>query len=125
MSLLACVTVPDGATARTLAHLMVERRLAAGVNILPGVLSVYRWDGKVRESRECLLLAQVSRAAWEDFRAAVEAAHPYEVPCIVGMPLEKGNAPFLAWIAQNSSPAGSPTNKRNEDGHLCFRFPGF
>ncbi len=106
MSLLACVTVPDGATARTLAHLMVERRLAAGVNILPGVLSVYRWDGKVRESRECLLLAQVSRAAWEDFRAAVEAAHPYEVPCIVGMPLEKGNAPFLAWIAQNSSPAG-------------------
>lgn len=108
MSLLACVTVPYGATARTLAHLMVERRLAAGVNILPGVLSVYRWDGKVRESRECLLLAQVSRAAWEDFRAAVEAAHPYEVPCIVGMPLEKGNAPFLAWIAQNSSPAGQP-----------------
>lgn len=108
MSLFACVTVPDGATARTLAHLMVERRLAAGVNILPGVLSVYRWDGKVRESRECLLLAQVSRAAWEDFRAAVEAAHPYEVPCIVGMPLEKGNAPFLAWIAQNSSPAGQP-----------------
>ena len=108
MSLLACVTVPDGATARTLAHLMVERRLAAGGNILPGVLSVYRWDGKVRESRECLLLAQVSRAAWEDFRAAVEAAHPYEVPCIVGMPLEKGNAPFLAWIAQNSSPAGQP-----------------
>lgn len=108
MSLLACVTVPDGATARTLAHLMVERRLAAGVNILPGVLSVYRWDGKVRESRECLLLAQVSRAAWEDFRAAVEAAHPYEVPSIVGMPLEKGNAPFLAWIAQNSSPAGQP-----------------
>lgn len=108
MSLLACVTVPDGATARTLAHLMVERRLAAGVNILPGVLSVYRWDGKVRESRECLLLAQVSRAAWEDFRAVVEAAHPYEVPCIVGMPREKGNAPFLAWIAQNSSPAGQP-----------------
>ena len=102
MSLLACVTVPDGATARTLAHLVVERRLAAGVNILPGALSVYRWKGKVRESRECLLLAQVSRAAWEDFRAA------YEVPCIVGMPLEKGNAPFLEWIAQNSSPAGQP-----------------
>ena len=43
MSLLACVTVPDGATARTLAHLVVERRLAAGVNILPGALSIYRW----------------------------------------------------------------------------------
>ena len=99
MSLLACVTVPDGATARTLAHLVEERRLAAGVTI-------YRWEGKVRESRECLLLAQVSRTAWEDFRAAVEAAHPYEVPCIVGMPLEKGNAPFLDWIAQNSLPAG-------------------
>lgn len=108
MSLIACVTVPDGTTARTLAHLMVERRLAAGVNILPGALSVYHWEGKVRESRECLLLAQVSRAAWEDFRAAVEAVHPYTVPCIVGTPLEKGNAPFLDWIAQNSSPTGQP-----------------
>ncbi|WP_300719173.1 divalent-cation tolerance protein CutA [uncultured Desulfovibrio sp.] len=106
MSLLACVTVPDGATARTLAHLVVQRELAAGVNILPGALSVYRWKGEIREARECLLLAQVSRAAWEDFRAAVAAAHPYDVPCIVGMPLEKGHAPFLDWIAENSLPAG-------------------
>ena len=106
MSLLACVTVPDGATARTLAHLVVERRLAAGVNILPGALSIYRWEGKVRESRECLLLAQVSRAAWEDFRAAVEAAHPYVGLSIVGRPLEMCIAPFLDCFAQNRLPAG-------------------
>ena len=115
MSLLACVTVPDGATARTLAHLVVERRLAAGVNILPGALSIYRWEGKVSESRECLLLAQVSRAAWEDFRAAVEAAHPYEVP----------TRPSWTGSPKTACPQGSSTNKRNEDGHLCFRFPGF
>lgn len=110
MCLLACVTVPDGATARTLAHLLVERGLAAGVNILPGLLSVYRWKGAVREHLECLLLAQVSRAAWEDFRSAVEAVHPYEVPCIVGMPLEEGNASFLNWIARNSLPTGQPND---------------
>ena len=106
MSFLVYVTVPDEPEALALARMLVETRLAAGVNVLPGACSVYRWQGEVREAGECLLLAQVSRAAWEDFRAAVEAAHPYEVPCIVGMPLEKGNAPFLDWIAQNSLPAG-------------------
>ena len=104
MSLLACVTVPDGATARTLAHLVVERRLAAGVNILPGALSIYRWEGKVRESRECLLLAQVSEAALPQFMERVRALHSYEVPCVVAMPIAAGYQPFLQWIAENSLP---------------------
>ena len=104
MSLLACVTVPDGATARTLAHLVVERRLAAGVNILFGALSVYRWKGKVRESRECLLLAQVSEAALPQFMERVRALHSYEVPCVVAMPIAAGYQPFLQWIAENSLP---------------------
>ena len=103
---LVYMTAPTEQEALHLARELVAQRLAAGVNMLPAARSVYRWQGTVHEAGECLLLAQVSRAAWEDFRAAVEAAHPYEVPCIVGMPLEKGNAPFLDWIAQNSLPAG-------------------
>ena len=118
MSLLACVTVPDGATARTLAHLVVERRLAAGVNILPGALSIYRWEGKVRESRECLLLAQVSRAAWR---------RPIPMKCPVSWACRWRRATRPSWTGspKTACPQGSSTNKRNEDGHLCFRFPGF
>ena len=67
--------------------------------------SVYRWQGEVREAGECLLLAQVSRAAFEDFCAAVRRAHSYEVPCIVALPLEAGHQPFLLWIEENSLPS--------------------
>ncbi len=80
MSLLVYVTVPDEREALTLARMLVE----AG---------------------ECLLLAQVSRAAFEDFCAAVRAAHSYEVPCIVALPLEAGHRPFLRWIEENSLPS--------------------
>ncbi len=102
MSLLVYVTVPDEREALTLARMLVEARLAAGVNVLPGARSVYRWQGAVREAGECLLLAQVSRA---DFCAAVRAAHSYEVPCIVALPLEAGHRPFLRWIEENSLPS--------------------
>ena len=67
MSFLVYVTVPDEPEALALARMLVETRLAAGVNVLPGACSVYRWQGEVREAGECLLLAQVSRAAFEDF----------------------------------------------------------
>lgn len=106
MSLLACVTVPDGATARTLAHLVVERRLGRRGEH-PARSPFHLSLGRQGPRKPRMPAAGPGQpAAWEDFRAAVEAAHPYEVPCIVGMPLEKGNAPFLDWIAQNSLPAG-------------------
>lgn len=105
MFLLVYVTVPDEREALTLARMLVEARLAAGVNVLPGARSVYRWQGAVREAGECLLLAQVSRVAFEDFCAAVRAAHSYEVPCIVALPLEAGHRPFLRWIEENSLPS--------------------
>ncbi|WP_165068563.1 divalent-cation tolerance protein CutA [Desulfovibrio sp. ZJ200] len=104
MSFLAYVTVPHEAEARALARLLVESRLAAGVNLLPGVISVYRWQGKVCEAGEWLLLAQVSRAAFPEFCAAVRRAHSYEVPCIAALPLEAGHQPFLRWIEENSLP---------------------
>ena len=86
MSFLVYVTVPHEREALDLARMLVEARLAAGVNVLPGARSVYRWQGEVREAGECLLLAQVGRAAFEDFCAAVRRAHSYEVPCIVKRP---------------------------------------
>jgi periplasmic divalent cation tolerance protein len=103
--LLVYVTAPDTENAAALARMLVEKHLAAGVNLLPGARSVYRWQGRVRETRECLLLAQVSRAAFAQFCQAVRENHEYEVPCIVAIPLESGYTPFLDWIAENSLPS--------------------
>lgn len=89
---------------RRLARELVEARLAAGVNILPGAHSVYRWQENVCEAAEIVLLAQVSRAAFADFRAHVRARHPHEVPCITALPIADGNAAFLRWIGENSLP---------------------
>jgi periplasmic divalent cation tolerance protein len=87
-----------------IARALVEARLAAGVNVLSGALSVYRWRGEVREAEECLLFAQVSRAAFSAFCETVRRHHCHEVPCIVALPLQAGHPPFMGWIAENSLP---------------------
>lgn len=106
--LLAYMTVPDaagdGETAFALARLLVERGLAAGVNVVPGVASVYRWQGEVCEARERVLLAQVSARAFAAFCEAVTAAHPHVVPCVLGLPVAAGHGPFVRWIGENSAP---------------------
>ena len=104
MCLLVYVTMPDEESGLRLARRLVETRLAAGVNLVPGVLSVYRWRNAVREHGECLLLAQVARAALAEARALIVREHPYEVPCVVALPLCDGHGPFLQWIADNSLP---------------------
>ena len=106
-------TPPGMAAARQLARQLVERRLAAGINLLPGALSVYRWQDSVCEHGEILLLAQVAPAALHDFQEALRALHPYEVPCLVALAPDDGYAPFLNWIDHNSRPAcGRTSTKR-------------
>jgi periplasmic divalent cation tolerance protein len=104
MSYLAYVTVPGRECALALARTLVEARLAAGVNVLPGALSVYRWRDEVREAEECLLFAQVSRAAFSDFCKAARRHHCHEVPCIVALPVQDGHTPFMRWIEENCLP---------------------
>ncbi|WP_297669569.1 divalent-cation tolerance protein CutA [uncultured Desulfovibrio sp.] len=101
---LAYVTAPAQDEALALARALVEEGLAAGVNVIPGARSVYRWRGAVREAGECLLLAQVSGAALPAFTRAVRERHGYEVPCIVALTIADGHEPFLRWIAENSLP---------------------
>lgn len=91
--------------ARLLARELVEARLAAGVNVLPGATSVYRWRDVVHEASEIVLLAQVSRAAFPAFCAHVRARHPHDVPCILALTPEDGLPAFLRWISENSLPA--------------------
>ena len=101
---LVYMTTPTQEEALTLARELVRLRLAAGVNMLPGAQSVYRWKGEVHEAGECLLVAQVSEAALPDFMAKARALHSYEVPCVVAMPIADGHQPFLRWITENSLP---------------------
>lgn len=103
---LAYVTVPGMDEALALARALVGARLAAGVNIVPGARSVYRWKGEIREAGECLLLAQVSADALAAFTRAVRGMHGYEVPCVAALPVVGGHAPFLQWIRENSLPPG-------------------
>jgi periplasmic divalent cation tolerance protein len=95
------VTCSSAAQARRIAHAVVEARLAACVNILPGaVTSIYRWKGKVESARERLLLIKTSRKRLAKLRAAVERIHSYDVPEFVALPIADGSPAYLRWIQE-------------------------
>ena len=99
---LVLVTCPSGAEAKRIAYAVVEARLAACVNILPGAInSVYRWKGKVESARERLLLIKTSRKRLAKLQAAVERLHSYEVPEFIALPIAKGSDAYLSWIEEN------------------------
>ena len=92
------VTCANAAEARRIARAVVEERLAACVNILPGaVTSIYRWKGKVESARERLLL-KTSRKRLAKLQAAVERLHSYDVPEFIALPIAAGSRKYLAWL---------------------------
>jgi periplasmic divalent cation tolerance protein len=101
-ALLVLTNVPDAATARVIARGLVELRLAACVNILPGVQSVYQWQGATEEANEVTLLVKTVRGRYAEVEAAIRAAHPYEVPEIIALPIEGGLPQYLDWLAQET-----------------------
>lgn len=105
-ALIVLVTTPSAEQAAALARSLVEEGLAACGNVLPGVRSIYRWQGAVCDEQEALLVLKTQRAAFEALRARVVALHPYECPEVIALPIEAGHAPYLAWIAGNVA-AGS------------------
>ena len=94
------MTAADEAGAARLAEALVERRLAACVNILPGVRSVYRWQGRIERAAEVALVAKTTAEKVEALTAEVRRLHPYECPCVVALPIAGGNAAFLEWVAR-------------------------
>ena len=93
------VTCSTAAEARRIARAVVDARLAACVNILPGALeSIYRWRGKVETTRERLLLIKTSRKRLAKLQAAVERLHSYDVPEFIALPIAAGSPAYLAWI---------------------------
>lgn len=100
--LLVMTNMPDAASAESLARVLVETRLAACVNCLPGVRSIYRWQGALEHAEETTLLIKTVQARYEELEAAIRKHHPYEVPEIIALPPSAGWPPYMAWIAQET-----------------------
>jgi len=96
---LVLCTCPDAATARALADALVADRQAACVNILPGLASVYPWEGKLETAAEQLLLIKAGSARFDELEAFIKARHPYQVPEIIAVPIVAGSADYLQWMA--------------------------
>ena len=94
----ALSTAGTAEDAERIARALVERRLAACVNIVPGVVSVYRWKGEVCRDEERLLIIKTRAGRIEALREALVAIHPYELPELVTLSIEAGHAPYLAWL---------------------------
>lgn len=95
---LAITTCPDMEIAETLATALVEERLAACVNILPGARSVYEWQGKVEKEQELVLLIKSRSDRLNALETRLLELHPYELPELIVVPLVGGLAPYLSWI---------------------------
>jgi len=89
--------------ARKIAHSLVDQGLAACVNIVPEVTSIYRWQGKVEEAREWSLIVKTTAAAFAQVREAIAALHSYEVPECVCLNIEDGSPAYLEWIGESVS----------------------
>lgn len=100
-ALLVLSTFPDVATARRIGRELVEKHCAACANILPGVESVYRWEGKVEEAKETLVLLKTSVDRYQALETALRELHPYDVPEIIAFPIEEGLPEYLRWVSEN------------------------
>ena len=97
--LLVITNVPDRATADKLADLLLEGKLAACVNILAPCRSVYRWKGALQHDEEHPMLIKTTRERYPALEQALRAGHPYELPEIIAVPIERGLPAYLEWVA--------------------------
>jgi len=107
------ITTPDRKTGLALARGLVGERLAACVNVVPGVRSVYRWQGKVEESPEQLLVAKTRRSLLRKLTRYVQENHPYAIPEVLALPVLGGNPAYLGWLGESTGSARpKPRSKR-------------
>lgn len=103
-ALLVFTNLPDRAAADKLADALVRKRVAACVNILAPCRSVYRWKGAVQHDEEHPVLIKTTRESYAALEAAIREAHPYELPEIVAVPIERGLPAYLDWVAAETTP---------------------
>jgi periplasmic divalent cation tolerance protein len=95
-------TVPDRETGEKIAQALVEEHLAACVNLLLGVASVYRWQGKVEKASECLLLIKTGVSRFDVLKRRIQELHPYDLPEIIALPIIHGSREYLNWITEST-----------------------
>lgn len=105
--ILVITNLPDGPSAQSLAESLVMGRLAACVNILAPCRSVYRWNGALESAEEVPLLIKATRAGYAALEAAIQAAHPYEIPEIIALPVVAGLPAYLGWVRGETLGAGN------------------
>jgi periplasmic divalent cation tolerance protein len=96
------ITVPDEQVASRIAHALVSEKLAACVNVLPGVRSVYFWEGEICNEGELLCLVKTRRELFPGVRERVLDLHPYQLPEIIALPLALGSDLYLAWLRDST-----------------------
>jgi periplasmic divalent cation tolerance protein len=107
------ITVGDGQEAASIARALVEERLAACVNILGGVHSIFRWGGRVDEAEEILLIVKSSDALLEDIVKRVKDLHGYSNPEIVALPVIGGSGDYLDWVTSSLEGQGESNGKKD------------
>jgi len=99
--LIVLCTCPDITAADAIATALLDARLAACVNRIEGVESLYRWEGSIQKDQEVLLLIKTTAVAFDKGESAISDLHPYELPEIIGVPVTQGSAPYLDWLTKS------------------------
>jgi periplasmic divalent cation tolerance protein len=105
---LVYVTAADAEEAQEIGRAMVEARLAACANVLPGMVPIFRWEGAIGEGSESVVILKTTESRVDALIAAVEAMHSYDCPCAVVLPIVGGSRAFLDWISQETSEEAVP-----------------
>ena len=100
--ILVLCNVPNADNGQALARKLVEAGLAACVNLMPGVQSIYRWQGKVEQAQEITLLIKSSAGRYDELEAAIRGLHPYELPEILCLPVPGGLPAYLQWVMEET-----------------------
>ena len=95
-------TVPDQDTAEEIANILIADKLAACVNILQGMTSVYRWEDRIEQSEELLLVIKTGSASYRSLQAKIIDLHPYELPEVIAVPVQEGLPAYLDWVIQST-----------------------
>jgi periplasmic divalent cation tolerance protein len=103
-AIIVLVTAPTADKAAELARTLVEEKLAACGNVVPGLRSIYRWEGKVQDEPEALLILKTTAPLFQALKERVVAVHPYQCPEVLRLDVEEGHAPYLQWIRDNVRP---------------------
>ena len=100
--LLVITTLPNADAAAELAKNVVGERLAACANLIPALRSIYKWQGKVQDENEVLVLFKTRQDSYEALKARILELHPYEVPEVLAIPVEQGYSAYLEWLARET-----------------------